>query len=201
MLCYNHLDRYSTKREEILRMRIEYWYIFSAILGAISIFGVIFCIVRGKGALHKILVSLSSMLGVVVIVCFGGEVVLNLFGMGWRCAPFNIMLMLCAILSIIILGCCTGEFIRINHANKVLTGCGCTSMVLLVFVILMSAFIYFPLASWHDGLTSYNNQTIVYANNCNGGSGNWCYYTHINDVVHGIEITQDGWRGYPPFRS
>ena len=171
-------------------------WIFVAILVTISI-SVISCIVRGK--VDKRLVLFSSMLSLVAMVCFGGQVVLNLFGMGWRCTPFNIMLMLCAILSIIILCCCIGDLFHSENTNIALTGFGFISMVLVISFIVIYAFAYFHLASWHDGLTTYNDQTIVYANDQHGGSCAWQYYTHINDLVHGVEILQEGsWRGNPP---
>lgn len=71
-------------------------------------------------------------------------------------------------------------------------------MLLAIFITLMSAFLYFTGFSWSDGLTTYNDQTIVYKTNGHGSFGSWHYYTHINDLVHGIEITQDGWHGVPP---
>ena len=79
------------------------FYFLSAVLGAISIIWVFFCIVSGKGISHKMLVFFTSLLCVVAMICFGGEVVLNHFGMGWRCTPFNIMLILCVILFTVIL--------------------------------------------------------------------------------------------------
>lgn len=180
-------------------MKIEYGYIFSAILGAISILGVIFCIVRGKGVWHKILVLFSSMLGVVVMVCFGGEVVLNHFDMGWRCAPVNIMLILGGIFLIVTLCCSMRELIVLKGANSILVRCGVASMLLVIFIILIFALGYFTLSSWWDGLTTYNGQTIVYATDQHGGSAAWRYYTHINNLVHGVEILQEGsWIGNPP---
>lgn len=175
-------------------------WIFVAILVTISI-SVISCIVRDKGASHKRLVLFSSMLGLVAMVCFGGQVVLNLFGMGWRCTPFNIMLMLCAILSIIILCCCIGDLFRSENTNIVLIVCGFIPMVLVVNFIVIYAVSYFCLSSWHDGFTTYNDQTIIYANDQHGGSCSWRYYNHINSLVHGEEITTlSGWRGDPPKR-
>lgn len=173
-------------------------WIFVAILVTISI-SVISCIVRGKGASHKRLVLFSSILGLVAMVCFGGQVVLNLFGMGWRCTPFNIMLMLCAILSIIILCCCIGDLFRFANTNIVLSACGCISMALVLNFIVIYAVGYFHLSSWNDGLSTYNDQTIVYANDQHGGSCSWRYYNHINSLVHGEEITtMYGWHGNPP---
>ena len=173
-------------------------WIFVAILVTISI-SVISCIVRRKGTSHKRLVLFSSMLGLVAMVCFGGQVVLNLFSMGWRCTPFNIMLMLCAILSIIILCCCIGDLFRSENTNIVSIVCGFIPMVLVVNFIVIYAVGYFHHSSWHDGLTTYNDQTIVYANDQHGGSCSWRYYNHINSLVHGVEILQeDSWIGNPP---
>ena len=175
------------------------FYFLSAVLGAISIIWVFFCIVSGKGISHKMLVFFTSLLCVLAMICFGGEVVLNHFGMGWRCTPFNIMLILCVILFTVILCFGMRELMVLENANPIMVGCGFISMVLAVSIILITAFGYFYLSSWHDGLTTYNDQTIVYANDQHGGSCDWRYYTHINDLVHGVEILQeDGWIGKPP---
>ena len=180
-------------------MNYYWWYIFSAIVVAISIIGVIFCIVRGKGISHKILVFSISLLCVVAILCFGGNAILSMFGMGWRCKPFNTMLQLCFVLIVPILLCSIKGLISLEDANPALIGCGITSMFLAILVTLMSASLYFHFLSWNDGLTTYNDQTIVYSNDQHGGSCAWRYYTHISDLVHGAEILQeDSWIGNPP---
>ena len=75
---------------------MEYFrYVFIAVLIAISIISVIYCIVRGKGISHKMLIFVVSLLGVVAMICLGGNVILSMLGMGWRCKPFNTMLNLC----------------------------------------------------------------------------------------------------------
>lgn len=173
--------------------------IFVAILVAMSIFSVVLCLIRGKGASHKMLVIFTSMLVVMAIVCFGGHFVLSYFDMGWRCTPFNTMLFLCSILFIVMLGFGMKELSILEDDNPAIVWCGCISMLLVIIITLFSTFFYFQLSSWHDGLTTYNNQTIVYANDQHGGSCAWQYYTHINDLVHGVEILQeDGWIGNPP---
>ena len=180
-------------------MEVEYyWYIFSAILGAISIIWAIFCIVRGKGISHKILVFFTSLLCVVAMLCFGGNAILSMFGMGWRCKPFNTMLQLCFVLVALLLLCGIWELLSLKDTNPALVGCGIISISLALIVILISSFFYFQATSWSDGLTVYEDQTIVYKTNGHGSFGSWHYYTHINDLVHGIEITQDGWHGAPP---
>lgn len=172
--------------------------VFGAVLIAISIISVILCLIRGKGASHKKLVFFVSLLVIVAIICFGGQAALTLFGMGWRCTPFNIMLMLCAIFFIATLWCGVRELIVLKDANPIMVGCGLISMLLVIAITLISAFFYFQLSSWHDGLTTYNDQTIVYANDQHGGSCSWRYYNHINSLVHGAEITIYGWHGNPP---
>ena len=185
----------------MLEMGSLMWIIVAALV-VISVSSIIFCIVRGRGASHRMLIFSVSLLGVVAMICLGGEVVLNHFGMGWRCTPFNTMLSLGFILFIVILcfsmfSIC--EFIDLKNVNRIMVGCGFTSMLLVIFITLISAFFYFHAFSWHDGLTTYNDQTIVYANDQHGGSCDWRYYTHINDLIHGVEILQeDGWHGNPP---
>ena len=180
-------------------MELKYIYIFFAILGMISIISVIFCIVRGKGISHKMLIFVVSLLGVVAMICLGGNAILSMLGMGWRCKPFNTMLNLCFVLVVYVLLCGIWELISLKDTNPALIGCGVTSIFLAIFITLMSAFFYFNAFSWRDGLTTYNDQTIVYANDQHGGSCDWRYYTHINDLVHGVEILQeDGWIGNPP---
>ena len=176
---------------------IEDVYIY--VLVAMSIFSVVLCLIRGRGASHKILVCFAALLGTMLLICFGGNAVLSLFGMGWRCTPFNIMLMLCAVFFIAILCCGVWGLIVLKDVNPVMVGCGCISTVLSIVLTLFLTFDYFWLSSWHDGLTTYNDQTIVYSNDQHGGSCDWRYYTHINDLVHGVEILQeDGWIGNPP---
>ena len=180
-------------------MEVEYyWYIFSAILGAISIAWVIFSIVRGKGLPRIILVFFTSLLCVGATLCFGGNAVLSMFDMGWRCEPFNIMLFLCSLLVVPVSLFGILQLISLKDTNSVLIRCGILSISIALIVILISSFLYFQLTSWSDGLTVYDAQTIVYKTNGHGSFGSWHYYTHINDLIHGIEITQDGWHGTPP---
>lgn len=172
-------------------------YILIAALVAISVFSVVFCILRGRGASHKKLVFSVSMLGAMAMVCFGGEAILNHFNMGWRCTPFNTMLNLCVILLIITLWQCMNELCLVENINPTLIVSGVFSMLLVILMTVILAFGYFAAFSWDDGL-SYDGQMIVCANNGHGSSGSWRYYTHINGLVHGVEITQYGWRGNPP---
>ena len=180
-------------------MDYYWWYIFSAIVVAVSIIGVIFCVVRGKGISHKILIFFTALLCAVAMFCFGGNAILSVFGMGWRCEPFNAMLNLCFVLIIPILLCGVKGLISLKDTNPAFIGCGVTSMFLAIFITLLSSSFYFTSFSWRDGLTTYNNQMIVYSNDQHGGSCAWRYYTHINGLVHGVEILQeDGWIGNPP---
>ena len=182
----------------MLEMGSLMWIIVAALV-VISVSSIIFCIVRGRGASHRMLIFSVSLLGVVAMICFGGEVVLSHFGMGWRCTPFNIMLILCVILFTVILCFVTRELLVLEDANPIMVGSGFISMLLAISIILLTTFGYFFLSSWHDGLTTYNDQTIVYANDQHGGSCAWRYYTHVNDLVHGAEILQeDDWIGNPP---
>ena len=182
-------------------MGMEYdWYFWGAILAVISIILVIFCIVRGKGTSHKILIFFTSLLCVVAMVCFGGNAILSMFGMGWRCTPFNTMVGLCFVLFIPILLCSIWQLIHLEGRNHTLIGCGVISMLLALVVIPMCSLIYFFDTSLSDNFTEYDGQTIVYASNGHGSYGSvWHYYTPINDLVHGTEITQDGWHGVRPW--
>ena len=177
---------------EILR------YIFIAVLVAPTAFSVIFCVVRGKGVSHKMLIFFASMLGVTAIVCFGGEAILAHFDMGWRCTPFNTMLMLCTVFFTAMLLCSARQLIVLKDVDHIIVECELIAMFVVIVVTLLLTFYYFHLSSWHDGLSIYNNQTIVYANDQHGGSCSWRYYTHINSLVHGEEIERDGWFGTPP---
>lgn len=174
-------------------------YGFGAVFVPISIFFVMFCIVRGKGVSHRILVLFASLLCAVLIICFGGQAILTLFDMGWRCTPFNTMLFLAAMLFIATLCFGMRELSVLKGSSSIEFGCGFISMLFAIAITLFSLFVYFHLLSWHDGLTTYNDQTIIYANDQHGGSCDWRYYTHINDLVHGAEILQEsGWIGNPP---
>lgn len=175
-------------------------YIFIAVLVAISFFSVVFCLLRGRGASHKKLVLFTSLLSVAAAVCFGGEAVLSHFDMGWRCAPFNTMLFLCSAFVIIVLWYCMRELSLLkNGSNQYIVMGGFISLMLMMLTTLIFFLFYFSLSSWQDHLSVHNNQTIVCANDMHGGSCSWRYYDHINRLVHGAEITQDGWWGDPPF--
>lgn len=174
--------------------------LFVAVIIAISVFSVIFCIVRGRGASHRKLVFFSVLLCMVAMVCFGGQAVLTCFGMGWRCTPFNTMLGLSIVLFIVVMGFGMKELSALKeNTNPAIVWCGCISMLLMIIVTLLFAFLYFLLSSWHDSLSSLNGQMIVCSNDMHGGSCYWRYYNHINSLIHGVEITQDSWWGYPPF--
>ena len=180
---------------------MEYdWYLWGSILAVISIILAIFCIIRGKGTSHKILIFFTSLLCVVAMVCFGGEVVLNHFDMGWRCTPFNTMVGLCFVLSIPILLCSIWQLINIESMNHTLIGCGVVSMLLALLVIPMCSLLYFTGTSLNDYCYENEGQTIVAASN---GHGSYAsvrrYYLPINDLVHGTEITQDVWHGVRPW--
>ena len=175
-------------------------YIFRAVLVVISAFSVIFCIIRGKGKSRKKMILFIFLFMAMVMICFGGEAVLSHFDMGWRCTPFNTMLFLCNALFIIILWYCMCElnFLK-NSSNQYIVHVCIYFLICMMLATLAWFTFYLSLSSWQDGLSTYNGQTIVYANDQHGGSCSWRYYAHINSLVHGAEITQDGWWGYPPF--
>lgn len=174
-------------------------YVFGVVLGVISVFSIIFCCFRGKGASHKKLVLFTSLLSVMVLICFGGNAILSFWGMGWRCTPFNNMLLLCSVLSIPTLWYAMKESITLKDTNSILVGTGFASMLLVLIMIPIVLFFYFQFFSWNDGLTTYDGQTIVYSNDMHGGSCAYRYYAHVNNLVHGVEITQDGWWGKSHF--
>ena len=179
---------------------MNYWYIVSAIPGAISAIGVIFCVVRGKGISRKILILFTALLCVAAMFCFGGNAILSIFGMGWRCKPFNAMVGLCFALIVPVLMCVICELLCLKDTNPVLIRCGIISISLALIVISISSFLYFQYTSLSDAFTEYDGQTIVYATNGHGSYGSvWRYYIPINDLVHGTEITQDGWHGVRPW--
>lgn len=176
------------------------WYIFSSIPAIISIIGVIYCVVHGKGISHKILVCFASLWCLVFLVCFGGNVVLSFFDMGWHCTPFNTMLKLCCVLSIPTLLCGIKVLFSIKVSDWRYEAIGVISMALALIVIPISSGLYFEFTSCDDSFTEYENQTILVASNGHGSYGYiWHYYIPINDLVHGAEITQDGWHGVRPW--
>lgn len=188
------------QKRGILKMR-NLEYVFGAVLVAISVFYIFFCCFRGRGASHKKLVCFASLLGTMFLICFGGNAILSLFGMGWRCTPFNVMLGIGAVLFIATLWFAMKELSILKTINHAMIVSGLVSMILVLLMIPMFLLIYFTLFSWHDKLATYEDQTIVCANDMHGGSCSWRYYTHVNNLVHGIEITQSDWWGTPPFKS
>ena len=178
-------------------MEILRWVII-AVLVAVSVFSIVLCLFRGRGASHKMLLCSIVLLGAAALVCFVGDAVLACFGMGWRCTLFNNMLLLCVVLLIATLCCCMSALCHLEGVKPALIQSGVFSMILVILITVMSAFFYFMLSSWSDGLTTYDGQVIVYETNGHGSFGAWRYYTHINDLVHGAEIKLDGWYLAPP---
>lgn len=177
-------------------------YVFIVAPAAISVAAVILGLLRGRGVPRKKLLRSVFLLGGAALICFGGGAVLAQFDMGWRCAPFNIMLFLCVVLFAIMLWRCMNVLRLLENTNSVLRGCGLISLALVLVVTLTWTAFYFQLSSWRDKLYPYNGQMIVCANDMHGGSCSWRYYTHINSLVHGAEIEHNGsWWGAPPFQA
>lgn len=67
-------------------------YILGIAILVISVFYIVYCIIRGRGAWHKKLVCFASLLDMMLLICFGGNAILSLYGEqvlqdGWRGAP------------------------------------------------------------------------------------------------------------------
>ena len=167
-------------------------YILFAVLAILSAAAVVLGLVRGSGESRRKLVRSVLPLGGAALVCFGGEAVLAQFDMGWRCGPFNLMLLLCAALFVVMLWRCLNVLSLLENTRSILRASGFFSLALMLVIILAGTAVYFLLFSWNDKLVPHNEHMIVRANNMHGGSGSWRYYAHINSLVHGVEIEHDG---------
>lgn len=167
-------------------------YILFAVLAILSAAAVVLGLVRGSGESRRKLVRSVLPLGGAALVCFGGEAVLAQFDMGWRCGPFNLMLLLCAALFVVMLWRCLNVRSLLENTRSVLQTASFISLTLVIGITLAYTAAYFCLLSWKDDLVPHNGQTIVYANDIHGGSGARRYFTHINSLVHGAEIEHDG---------
>lgn len=161
-------------------------------LAVISAAAVVIGLLRGRGAPRKKLLHPVLLLGGAALVCFGGEAALALFDMGWRCAPYNTMLFLCGVLFIVTLWRSMKALSFLGNTHPVIQVSVLSFLGLLLFMILLWVTMFFLLSSWHDYLAPYNGQMIVCATDQHGGSANWCYYAHINSIVHGGEIIPAG---------
>lgn len=176
-------------------------YAFTVSLAVISVAAVVLGLSRGRGIPRKRLLRSVLLLGGAALICFGGAASLAQFDMGWRCAPFNIMLFLCAVLFVITLWRCINVLALLEKTHSVIQAFGFVSLVLVLVITLAWTAVYFHLFSWKDEISPYNGQMIVCANDMHGGSGAWRYYTHINNLIHGAEIVHDGsWWGPPPLQ-
>jgi len=169
-------------------------YVLIAVLAVISVVAVVLGLLRGKGTPRKKLLRSVLLLGGVALVCFGGEAVLAQFGMGWRCAPYNAMLVLCFVLLIVVLWRCMNALTLLENTDPAIRMSVMFSLTMALVVASALVAVGFHLSKWNDFLAPYDEQMIVCANNCNGGSGAWRYYAHINSIVHGGEIASDGSR-------
>ncbi len=177
-------------------------YVFVVSLAVISVAAVALGLVRGRGTPRRKLLRSVLLLSGAVLICFGGAAALAQFDMGWRCTPFNIMLLFCVVLSVITLWRCMNVFALLENTHSALQASGFVSLALVLVITLAWTTVYFHLFSWEDKLSPHNGQMIVCANDMHGGSGSWRYYTHINNLVHGVEIAHNGsWWGTPPLRS
>lgn len=173
-----------------------------AVLAVISVAAVVLGLLRGRGAPRKKLLRSVLLLGGIALVCFGGEAALAQFDMGWRCVPYNTMLFLCGVLFLVTLWRSMKALSFPENTHSVVQMSVFASLVLLLFIALTWVALFFLMSSWHDFLAPYNGQTIVCATDQHGGSANWCYYTHINSIVHGGEIVPAGRHiGNPAFWS
>lgn len=174
-------------------------YVFIAALAVISVASIGLGLLRGGGTRRKKLLRSVLLLGGAALTCFGGAAILAQFGMGWRCTPFNTMLFLCAVLFVATLWRCMNVIAHLKNTHRAIQASTFVSLVLVLVITVVWTCLFFQFLSWNDRLAPHNGQMIVCANDMHGGSCSWRYYTHINNLVHGAEILNDGsWWGAPP---
>lgn len=187
---------------EIIKMEIikyggHLFYVSIAGIDVIAALVVAIGLVWGKGEPRKKLLHSVLMLVGAAVFCFGSQAVLELFDMGWRCTPFNVMMFLCLALFAVMLFRCMNVF-RDDHGRVVWPVRIVLGVILLMK--LMVVYIGFHLGGWYDNLVPYNGEMIVCASNSHGGSGAGYFFAHINSLIHGAEIPPEvsaswGWWG------
>lgn len=173
-------------------------YVLLAVAAVISVAVVVLGLLRGKGTPRKKLLRSVLLLGGVALICFGGEAALAQFDMGWRCAPYNAMLVVCFVLFLVVLWRCVKVLAFGENTHPAIQASVMSTLTLVLVMVSVWGGAYFSLSRWNDFLALYDGQMIVCANDCNGGSGAWRYYDHINSIVHGGEIADySSRRGVP----
>ena len=132
---------------------------------------------------HKNVKGCIMLLTAVVLVRFGGGVLLEWNDMGWRTTPRNLMDVLLIIALLLTIYQTMAALTKAQHPWAGLSmGCG----FLLILVILLGAWFRFQFLGWTDHVTVQNEQSIVVEEGHKPGNiGGRRYYLHVNGIVHG----------------
>lgn len=158
-------------------------FIFSICCTAGMALGLAPRLARGTGAERKQMLFTAVPMAVVLLVRFGGEWVLSLNGMGWRCTPRNVMSMLgVLLLAVTVWRWMKGMSLR-NVREALLYLCGAAALCAVCVTMFT-----FSLDVWRDEVVVREGQTMVRASNRNGGSGEVRCFVPVNGLVHGEEL-------------
>lgn len=131
----------------------------------------------------KRLIRVAIPLGIVLLIRFGGAVILALFGLGWRCTPRNIMNIVCMLLLLITTALLST---MIGAKYPWISLLGCLSIIALGFGIVMYSQVY-----WHDSIKVQKGVAVVTESNGHGSIGERRCFIHVNDLLHGRELGYD----------
>ncbi|MCI8537793.1 MAG: hypothetical protein HFF18_03905 [Oscillospiraceae bacterium] len=168
---------------------VEITFLFALCCTAVMALALSPRVVRGTGTERKQLLSSAVPMTAVLLLRYGGEWVLSLNGMGWRCTPGNVMSMLgIALLAVTVWRWMKGLNLK-NLWEVLLYLCGAAALC----AVCVGAFT-FSLDVWRDEVVVRDGQTMVKASNRNGGSGEVRCFVPINGLVRGEELDFD-WYG------
>lgn len=146
-------------------------------------------LVRGTGEERRQLLCTAIPMAAVLLLRYGGEWILSLNGMGWRCTPRNVMSMLGVILAAVTVW----RWMRVLSLKTLREGllylCGAAALCALCVVVFT-----FSLDVWRDETVTRGGQTMVRASSQNGGSGEVQCFAPVNSLVHGEKLEFD-WYG------
>lgn len=161
-------------------------FLFSVFCTAIMALALAPRLIRGTGTERRQMLLTAIPLAAVLLLRYGGEWVLALNGMGWRCTPRNVMSGFGAVLLAVTVWQWMKGLSLKNVRQALLYLCGAVALCALCVVVFT-----FSLDVWRDEVVVRDGQTMVRASNRNGGSGDVRCFAPVNSLVHGEELDFD----------
>ena len=158
------------------------------------------CTASGCADSTKKVLSLPAvLLGISLLLRFGGEWALSLFGMGWRCTPRNILNLAWMVLLIMAAWrllrdmpppskrSASRPWVRLWENALV---CAAAAAILVTTLLIIPAY---SQTYWDEWVLIQDGQSVVISSNGHGSVGERKAFLPINGLIHGRELEYD-WR-------